>query len=165
VLGLMLVNNFRILAKNRLFRPRSENRCHIINDIRTLSSKSYTERQIETGRPVSPHVTIYAFPVTALSSITNRVTGGALAVGTGGIGTLALLGVDVAGLASSIGSSAVGPVAKLAVAFPLIYHYIGGMRHLVWDRSPEMLTNDQVEKSSYMVIGGSAILSVIVACM
>ena len=89
----MLVNNFRILAKNRLFRPRSENRCHIINDIRTLSSKSYTERQIETGRPVSPHVTIYAFPVTALSSITNRVTGGALAVGTGGIGTLALLGV------------------------------------------------------------------------
>lgn len=36
---------------------------------------SYTEKQDKTGRPVSPHVTIYKFPVTALSSITNRVTG------------------------------------------------------------------------------------------
>ena len=36
---------------------------------------SYSERQDKNGRPVSPHVTIYKFPVTALSSITNRATG------------------------------------------------------------------------------------------
>ena len=41
----------------------------------TRSDPTYTERQDSTGRPVSPHVTEYAFPVVAISSIVNRVTG------------------------------------------------------------------------------------------
>ena len=45
----------------------------------------------KTGRPVSPHVTIYAFPAAALSSITNRVTGVALSFGAAGLGTIDLL--------------------------------------------------------------------------
>ena len=45
--------------------------------IRSLATgkETYTERQAKKGRPVSPHVTIYAFPAAAISSITNRVTG------------------------------------------------------------------------------------------
>lgn len=43
--------------------------------------ESYTARQAKTGRPVSPHVTIYDFPPAALSSIANRVTGVALVAG------------------------------------------------------------------------------------
>ena len=43
--------------------------------------ESYSEKQAKTGRPVSPHVTIYSFPITALSSITNRVTGVGLVIG------------------------------------------------------------------------------------
>jgi succinate dehydrogenase (ubiquinone) cytochrome b560 subunit len=46
----------------------------------------------KTGRPVSPHVTIYAFPVGALSSITNRVMGCALSFGAAGLGALEILG-------------------------------------------------------------------------
>lgn len=42
---------------------------------------SYTERQMKLGRPVSPHVTVYKFPIAAISSITNRVTGVGLSVG------------------------------------------------------------------------------------
>eukprot|EP00962_Isochrysis_galbana_P049147 scaffold20725_cov111-Isochrysis_galbana.AAC.22 len=38
------------------------------------STPSYTERMNATGRPLSPHVTIYAFPAGALLSITVRVT-------------------------------------------------------------------------------------------
>jgi hypothetical protein len=45
----------------------------------------YSERMAKLGRPVSPHVTIYAFPVVALSSITVRVTGVLLTIGTTGI--------------------------------------------------------------------------------
>ena len=41
----------------------------------TRSDSTYTEKQDATGRPVSPHVTTYAFPVVAISSILNRVTG------------------------------------------------------------------------------------------
>lgn len=52
---------------------------------RVLSSstekESYTAQQAKTGRPVSPHVTIYDFPPAALSSIANRVTGVALVAG------------------------------------------------------------------------------------
>src|SRR3546814_9394044 len=42
---------------------------------------SYTERMAKTGRPVAPHVDIYAFPPAALTSIANRVTGVGLYVG------------------------------------------------------------------------------------
>lgn len=47
----------------------------------TPDKPSYTERQAQTGRPLSPHVTIYDFPPAALSSIANRVTGIALVGG------------------------------------------------------------------------------------
>lgn len=47
----------------------------------SINSGSYSEEQAKKGRPVSPHVTIYKFPVTAISSIANRVTGVALSVG------------------------------------------------------------------------------------
>jgi len=60
----------------------------------------------KTGRPVSPHVTIYAFPVGAISSITNRVTGVALSVGAAGLGALEIVGGPGAslGLMQTIGS-------------------------------------------------------------
>jgi succinate dehydrogenase (ubiquinone) cytochrome b560 subunit len=126
---------------------------------------SYTERQNKTGRPVSPHVTIYAFPVAALSSIVNRVTGVCLTIGTSGIGAMALAGMDVAEVAATIGSSPVGVVAKFAVAFPLVYHYSGGFRHILWDKSPEMLTNEGVEKASYILVGFSTVVSAGVAML
>ncbi len=47
-----------------------------------VSQESYTEKQQRLGRPVAPHVTIYKFPMAAVSSITNRITGIALSVGT-----------------------------------------------------------------------------------
>ena len=64
-------------------------------------------------------------------------------------------------LMSTIGSSGLmtGGVAKFSVAFPFIYHYLGGLRHLVWDNSPEMLTNVDVEKASYALVGSSVLLS------
>lgn len=49
--------------------------------------ESYTARQAKTGRPVSPHVSIYAFPPAAITSIANRVTGVALVGGEDGAAT------------------------------------------------------------------------------
>ncbi len=34
---------------------------------------------------------------------------------------------------SALGSSGVGPAVKLAVSFPLVYHYLGAVRHTVSD--------------------------------
>lgn len=67
---------------------------------------------------------------------------------------MTLVGVDAPSVVAAIGQTAViGTVAKFGVSFSLIYHWLGGVRHLVWDRDPEMLTNEQVEKSSKIVIG------------
>jgi succinate dehydrogenase (ubiquinone) cytochrome b560 subunit len=126
--------------------------------------QNYTERQDKLGRPVSPHVMIYAFPIVALSSITVRITGVVLSLGMSGIGTMALLGGDPSALMTAIGGSSLALPAKFCVAFPLSYHFIGGVRHAYWDAVPDAVTNEQVEKASYAVMGG-AMLVTTGACM
>ena len=117
----------------------------------------------KTGRPMSPHLTIYAWPVTAISSITNRVTGVVLSFGCAGLGAIELLGGSGTSLAlmQTVGSSGfvISSGAKFAVSFSLLYHYAGAIRHLVWDSKPELLTNVDAEKASWALIGGSAVLS------
>ena len=118
----------------------------------------------KTGRPVSPHVTIYSFPIAALTSITIRVTGIALSVGAFGVASVELINGSGSAmmLMQDINASTgaiVGGAAKFTVAFPLVYHYLGGVRHLAWDNSPEMLTNVDVTKASYALVGGSFLLS------
>jgi succinate dehydrogenase (ubiquinone) cytochrome b560 subunit len=74
---------------------------------------------------------------------------------------MSLAGADVPALMSSIGDiTVVGNVAKFAVGFPLIYHYLGGVRHLIWDNNPDLLENTKVEQSSYILVGASVVLSV-----
>lgn len=117
----------------------------------------------DTGRPVSPHVTIYAFPVAAISSITNRVTGTALSLGCAGLGMAELVGGSGTGLYMMqwIGSQGwmLPAVAKYCISFPIVYHYLGAIRHFSWDFQPERLTNKDVETSSYILFGTSIVIS------
>ena len=117
----------------------------------------------DSGRPVSPHVTIYSFPMAALTSITNRVTGCILSFGAAGLGAAELVGGSGTALSimQTIGSQGliVSSTAKFAVAFPLVYHYGAAIRHLYWDNSPDILTNESVEKSSQQLAAGSLALS------
>jgi succinate dehydrogenase (ubiquinone) cytochrome b560 subunit len=72
---------------------------------------------------------------------------------------LALVGCDVPACTSILGSiPLLGHVFKFGVAFPLVYHYLGGIRHIVWDKNPEMLENDKVEQSSKVLLGVSAVI-------
>lgn len=41
------------------------------------------------------------------------------------------MGCDAPVMMSTLGSSGVGPAVKLAVSFPLVYHYLGAVRHTV----------------------------------
>ena len=117
-----------------------------------------------TGRPVSPHVTIYALPVAAVASITTRITGVMLSLGAFGIGGLDLVGGAGTSLAlmQDLGSSGVliAAPAKFAVAFPLVYHSLGALRHFVWDYFPDKyLNNVDVPKSSVALFGAAGVLS------
>ena len=117
------------------------------------------------NRPISPHVTIYAFPKIAISSITNRACGAALSVGMAGCGALTLLGVDVTTVMFNLGHSDFSYVCKFGVAFPLVYHYAAGLRHLYWDNTVQGFTNSEMESSSVMLMGSTVVLSGIVAAL
>merc|ERR1711998_355247 len=129
--------------------------------IQVRRAGSYSEKQEKLGRPVSPHVFIYAWPPVAISSITNRFTGVGLSIGMFGMGAVAMTGGDCAALASSLGASSIGPLVKASVAFPLAYHYIAGVRHVMWDNKTETLQNDQCEKTSYMVLGAGGAVALV----
>mmetsp|Transcript_25825 Transcript_25825/g.79436 ORF Transcript_25825/g.79436 Transcript_25825/m.79436 type:complete len:159 (-) Transcript_25825:63-539(-) len=128
----------------------------------TPPKQTYTERQDKLGRPMSPHVTTYAFPIVAFSSVTVRITGMLLSVGVGGVSVASLAGVDISALAAAYSCFPL----KFAVAFPLTYHYIGAVRHTLWDRKPEsMLNNKDAEMSSYILVGSSTAVSTALALM
>lgn len=48
-----------------------------------------------------------------------------------GMGFAALAGMDVAATASALGASSMGPLIKLSVVTPLLFHFAGGVRHFV----------------------------------
>eukprot|EP00527_Entomoneis_sp_CCMP2396_P007112 CAMPEP_0198142188 /NCGR_PEP_ID=MMETSP1443-20131203/5059_1 /TAXON_ID=186043 /ORGANISM="Entomoneis sp., Strain CCMP2396" /LENGTH=170 /DNA_ID=CAMNT_0043805149 /DNA_START=49 /DNA_END=561 /DNA_ORIENTATION=+ len=155
-------------AQNALINP---SRIHGFRPMTILSKESaeeykkmnYTARMKDSGRPVSPHVTIYAFPIMALSSITNRVTGVALSLGCAGLGLAELAGGGGTGLYMMQWIGSQGPLvaagAKFSVSFPIVYHYLGALRHFSWDFQPDRLTNAGVERSSYMLFGVSIAIS------
>ncbi|KAG8457056.1 hypothetical protein KFE25_004367 [Diacronema lutheri] len=129
--------------------------------LRPLATESYTERMDKTGRPVSPHVTIYKFPAAALSSITTRITGVMLTVGTSAIGAASLAGADVPALVSScqLAAPALVPVAKVAITYPLTYHWLSAMRHAYWDWTASGLHIKTVRTTSLALFAGAGLLS------
>jgi len=80
-----------------------------------------------------------------------------------GIGAVEIFGGSGASLAlmQEVGSMGF-PIAtgtKFGLSFCFVYHYLGGLRHLVWDANPEKLTIEQVEQASYRLFGASTVIS------
>lgn len=90
-----------------------------------------------TGKhPISPHLQIYRLPLTALLSITHRVTGVILALGS--IVLVWILAAAADGpesysfLHEQLGAW-YGQVFLLGLVFSLYLHFCNGIRHLFWD--------------------------------
>ena len=77
----------------------------------------------------------FRLPVTALASITNRITGVGLTAGFFAASGVALATGDVVAAVDVFKTdyAMLVPAAKFVVAFPLVYHTLGGLRHIVWD--------------------------------
>lgn len=104
-------------------------------------------------RPLSPHLGVYKFKYTLMSSILNRITGCALAAG------LLVLAFWLMALASGPESYARSqvvlshPLLKLiyaGLAFTFSYHLIAGIRHLIWDTG-RGLEKRQSQQSAWLV--------------
>jgi len=113
------------------------------------------------SRPLSPHLQIYRWQVTMLSSILNRMTGLVLTA------AFALLCIWLMAAASGPESYAcvtrllrgpLGVLLLLGVGASLSFHLLNGVRHLLWDaglgfeKSTSRLT-------SWLVFTGTVLLT------
>ena len=90
----------------------------------------------DTKNPLSPHLSIYRWPITMTLSILHRVTGVALSVGL--IVLCAWLISAAAGAAdyeqvASLLSTVIGKLMLVGFSFAFFFHLANGVRHLVWD--------------------------------
>jgi succinate dehydrogenase / fumarate reductase cytochrome b subunit len=94
------------------------------------------QRPATHPRPLSPHLTIYRWPVTMMTSITHRATGMALSVGAV---VLAWWLVAVSNGPegwqgfNAIMTTVPGLVVLFGLTWSLAYHFFSGLRHLAWD--------------------------------
>ena len=102
-------------------------------------------------RKISPHLSIYKFPITAISSITNRASGMYL---TGIISSsciFTLLNEKQKNILIDKYQNSEWYMQKIlnySILYPFGYHFSGSVRHLIWDAFPNLLTNYRVAKSS-----------------
>jgi succinate dehydrogenase / fumarate reductase, cytochrome b subunit len=87
-------------------------------------------------RPLSPHLTVYRWPVTMTVSILQRITGGALYFGTLLIAwwlIAAATSESYFDFVNGIFGSWFGRLVLFGYTWALIHHMLGGIRHLIWD--------------------------------
>lgn len=115
------------------------------------------------NRPLSPHLTIYRLPITAITSILNRITGVAL-LGAGLLVVWWLLAAasspEYFAIADGVITSFLGDIVMTLAVWALWYHALGGLRHLYWDAG-KGLDVETAEKLSYGILGGSVVLTLL----
>lgn len=89
-----------------------------------------------SNHPVSPHLQIYRLPLTALLSITHRITGVILAFGSlllVWILVAAAQGADYYQWVMAHVQAWYGQIFLFGLLFALYLHFCNGIRHLFWD--------------------------------
>lgn len=87
-------------------------------------------------RPLSPHLQVYKLPMTALMSISHRITGVALAGGFLLIAAFlvaAMMGESYYNQIMTLAMTLPGTILMFLWSFALYYHLCNGVRHLIWD--------------------------------
>ena len=113
-------------------------------------------------RPLSPHLQIYRPQLTTVLSITHRLTGLML-----GLGSVALVGWLMAAAgggryfkcAQLVAGSIPGRLLLFVWTLCLVYHLMNGIRHLVWDTG-RGLELPQVYRSGWFVVVATFVLTI-----
>lgn len=115
-------------------------------------------------RPLSPHLSVYKLKYTLVSSIVNRATGLAL---TAGFLVLVYWVMSILGGPQAYQRTEdafAHPLFKLVLSgfiFAFCYHFIAGIRHLVWDMGRGM-ERRQSQTSAWAVGVLSVLLTLLV---
>lgn len=114
-------------------------------------------------RPLSPHIQVYKKQLTSVMSITHRITGVGLAVGTLMLVywlSSAAYGPDVYLDAQAFIGSWFGQVLLFGWSVSLFYHLSNGIRHLLWDIGWGFEL-PRVYRSGYAVLAATAVLTAV----
>lgn len=112
-------------------------------------------------RPLSPHISIYRWPITMALSILHRATGVAMSVG------LLVLAAWLINAASgpdqylrfqAVMSTLLGRLLLVGWSLAFFYHLSNGIRHLVWD-SGRGFEKSQANRSSVIVLVSAVVLT------
>ncbi len=88
------------------------------------------------GRPLSPHLQVYRWPVSMALSILHRVSGIGLAVGTLLLTwwlVAAAVSDDAFAVVQWFLATPVGMLLLFGWSLALFFHFFSGIRHLAWD--------------------------------
>jgi succinate dehydrogenase / fumarate reductase cytochrome b subunit len=107
-----------------------------------------------SGRPLSPHLSIYRWPITMVLSIVHRMTGVAMSLGL--IVFAAWLMRVAAGPEAYLGfttamSGLIGKLLLIGWSFAFFFHVANGVRHLVWDTG-RGFEKQQANRSAWFVV-------------
>lgn len=115
------------------------------------------------NRPLSPHLTIYRPQMSSITSIFVRLTGIGLTLGFLLIVwwlLAAATGPGYFAFVDGLLTSWLGILVMVVSLWALWYHFLGGVRHLIWDMGYgfEIKTADMM---GYVMIGGSFVLTLL----
>ena len=115
------------------------------------------------GRPLSPHLTIYRWPITMVLSILHRATGIALSFGF----IVFVLWLEAIAyesmsydLVRSMMTSFIGQVVLAGWLFSFCFHLANGVRHLIWD-SGRLFEKQQADTSAWFVLVTAVVLTIV----
>lgn len=105
-------------------------------------------------RPLSPHLQVYRLPLTALLSITHRICGAGLSIGTMLVAAFliaAASGEQAYNTVMGIASSVPGQIILFLWSAALYYHMCSGIRHMLWDTG-RFLEKGAAMRTNYVVL-------------
>ncbi len=108
-------------------------------------------------RPLSPHLQAYKLPLSAVISISHRITGIALALGTALLVSwlmAAAAGPIAFADAQAFMGSILGRLMLFGWTFALFFHFCNGIRHLVWDAG-HGYDLEIVTRTGWLTVGGA----------
>ena len=115
-------------------------------------------------RPLSPHLQVYRPQLTSVLSIMNRLSGIAASVGTlMMVWWLVASAGSPGGFATMQGfmGSPLGLILLFGWTVALVYHFVGGLRHLAWDAGYGF-DLPQVYASGWAAIAATGVLTVLI---
>ena len=122
------------------------------------------ETHLKAARPLSPHLSIFRPLITMVMSIVHRITGAALFFGMILLAwwlLAAASGPEAFATADAVFGSWFGRLVLFGFTWALLHHWLGGIRHLIWDTGAGYSYAAR-NGLSWATLGGSVVLTLLV---